>query len=88
MDETVPVCYYGMYNTPTFPDLVYNINGTNYYMPWESYVMCEGWYCYIMILTHDTIGSYILGLNFLSNYYTIFDQENSRIGMAVSANAI
>ena len=71
MSLDVPICY--CEKESVFPDLVYNIGGKNYFMPWESYVVIDAWWCYIMMLTHDVIDEYILGLNFLANYYTVFD---------------
>jgi len=35
-------------------------------------------------MTHETIDLWILGLNFHQNYYTIYDQENMRMGLAPS----
>lgn len=32
-------------------------------------------------------GFWIMGINFLHNYYTVFDQENMRIGFSVSKNS-
>lgn len=38
-------------------------------------------------MTHPTIQVWILGLNFFSNYYTVFDQEEYKIGFAISRYA-
>ena len=38
-------------------------------------------------MTHDTISKWILGLNFFANYYTVFDNEDHRIGFAASKDA-
>ena len=43
--------------------------------------------CQLKIQKHSQIKFYILGLNFLQNYYTIFDQENMRIGFSLSIHA-
>lgn len=38
-------------------------------------------------MTHDTMKIWILGLNFFSNYYTVFDQEELKVGFAISRYA-
>ena len=43
--------------------------------------------CLIGIMTHDTMSVWILGLNFFSNYYTVFDQEKYRVGFAINRYA-
>ena len=54
--------------------------------------------CYLLIIGKDfgvttkfvnnkqvtTPGIWILGGNFLQNYYTVYDMENSRVGFALS----
>ena len=39
------------------------------------------------IMSHDTMSFWILGLNFFSNYYTVFDQEDMKVGFAISRYA-
>lgn len=57
-----------------FPDLLFVVDGRDYLVPKESYVVREyGMLCQLKIMTHPTIPFWILGLNFFENFYTIFD---------------
>ena len=70
----IAVCYC---NSDSFldliPDLVFHIDGHQYFIPKQSYVKRTGDICQITLMTHPTIGMWILGLNFFENYYTVFD---------------
>ena len=71
---------------------MFHINGEEYILPKENYIYRskkpgKDAICGIMILEGGK-DTWILGLNFFPNYYTVFDQENQRIGLGVSKNAI
>jgi len=84
----VPVCSCNDREFNSIPDLVFSIEGTKYFMPRESYLIRNEYgQCIVGIMTHPTIQFWILGLNFFSNYYTVFDQEEMRIGFAISRYA-
>ena len=38
-------------------------------------------------MTHNNFNTWILGLNFFENYYTVFDQERSQVGFAPAIEA-
>ena len=57
----------------------------SYTLPRESYVRRHKNGLYSVNIMSGN--SWILGLNFFSNYYTVFDMENQRIGLGLSRNA-
>ena len=67
-----------------FPDLTYNIDGTDYKIPRSSYVSMSGTRCTVEIGSARSWNYWILGLNFFEQYYSVFDKTNMKIGFAAS----
>lgn len=74
-----------------FPDLNFTFGGSSYYLPKESYVLYGGgaylYSCSLKIMSDDSFGGWIFGLNFFENYFTVFDQKEEKVGFAISKNA-
>ena len=85
--DIIPYTLCTVAESKKFPDLHFNIDGTIYTLPRESYILMEDGICALKIMTSSAIDIWILGLNFFENYYTIFDQENRRVGFAPSIHA-
>jgi hypothetical protein len=67
------------------PVLSFTIDGTEFPLPPQHYFLKENGVCYVLILPMD-FPLYILGDPFMRAYYTVFDADNSRIGIARSLN--
>lgn len=70
------------------PNLNIFIDNNHYVLPKESYIHREFGFCYLLVIAKDFRpggmfgrNMWILGNNFLSNYYSIYDLENQRIGL-------
>lgn len=82
------VCDCSQSDFDAYPDLTVHIGGQPYTMNRFNYMEVYGSMCLIKVMSMDFSGwgtsFWILGLNFFHNYYTVFDQENGRIGFAES----
>lgn len=89
-DKEKIIAYCSWDNYDDIPDLIFTIGGKEYVVPREQWIMKpvdfmdEG---YVMIMGHPFIPFWIMGLNFFHNYYTVFDNENQRVGFALSKTA-
>lgn len=84
---TVCSCTYPEFQQ--YPDLNIEIGNHTYRMDKWNYVELYGNMCLFKVMTMDFSAGWgtrfwILGLNFFHNYYTVFDQEQGRIGFAES----
>jgi len=69
------------------PDLVFELNGVEFSLSTKFYVKNWGWGdpCQ-MNVQESYYGQYDLGIPFMQAYYTLFDAETNRIGLARSVN--
>ena len=75
---------------PKLGDVQVRIDDVIYNMPPESYLLPEinGVECLIGIFPiEDESGLYILGDNFIREFYSVFDYENNQVKLALHANA-
>ena len=64
------------------------IDDVEYFMPRESYLNRKGNdQCELAIMNDANEYKWVLGLNFFTNYYTVFDMEEERVGFAVNRYA-
>lgn len=63
-------------------DVPYQIQPVDYLRKKVDGVLFKSATCYVAILPNDSSKSWILGSNFLSNFYTVYDYNKKEIGIA------
>lgn len=59
-----------------YSDFILNLNGTNYSIPPKSYLTSYGKFCTVDVMYMSNLSNWVLGLNFFTNYYVVFDVQN------------
>ena len=83
-DFTVFACPNG--EEKHLPDLSFTLDGSSFPLSPKHYILKEGNFCVALLYPFDMSNVYILGDAFMRAYYTVYDADNSRIGLANSIN--
>lgn len=69
------------------PDITFEIDGSEYVIPRDMwYERGDKNQCVVKFMHAPGRSEWILGVNFFTNYYTVFDYESYKIGFAKSIN--
>lgn len=86
---TLTVCECSQKQHESIPDLEFAIGGRHYRINRDQWFerAAEENLCVIKFMHAPGRDQWIFGLNFFTNYYTVFDYENNRLGFAESVIA-
>lgn len=86
MDNGLTGCTCTTEQHAKIPDIYFDINDDSFTIPRNEWFAMKDGICIIKI-THHPNDSWILGLNFFTNYYAVFDYENEMLGLVESINS-
>lgn len=68
------------------PDITFKVHGDTFVIPRNEWFSRKDDVCVVKI-THHPNNTWILGLNFFTNYYAVFDYEKEALGLVESKNS-
>lgn len=88
LKNTLTMCDCTQQEHESIPDIHFTLDGTEYKINRDQWFERAPEYnkCVIKIMHGPHKPYWILGLNFFTNYYTVFDYKNMQIGFAESIN--
>ena len=84
MDNTLTACKCSEEQHQSLPDITFKIQEDTYTIPRDLWVERSRGTCVIKFMHGPGKSEWILGLNFFTNYYAVFDYGNQRLGFAES----
>lgn len=84
---TLTICECTEEQHKSIPDLEFHIDNVPYTINRDQWFEKSGNKCVIKFMHGVRSHHWILGLNFFTNYYTVFDYEHKRLGFAQSVIA-
>jgi len=70
----------------SYPDITFQLGGSSFSLGPEDYMYQEGSSC-ILLIDGSTEEEWILGDSFLRKYYSVYDMEQRRVGLALAASS-
>lgn len=86
LPNTLTSCDCTVSQHDSIPDINFDIGSETYVIPRDQWFERSGYQCVIKFMHGPSKDYWILGLNFFTNYYTVFDYESLSIGFAPSVN--
>lgn len=71
-----------------YPVFNFTIDGKSFFLGPEDYLVSVSGWCMIMMETLEGSMAIVLGLPFLRKYYSVFDLDNSKVGLALAVKSV